>query len=262
MSSTVPPCYHSNLQEVIFQRDQCVSVYVCVRVIADKGYSFILWPRFEGELNRGHERHGPPSRARVMCNLNTGTHRHSQPSRKHYYAYTHAVHADTHRAHACKNACMHTHLQKKKKKNSYDQDTPEGGFSYGNSVGHTCHSSQDKPVPSLLRAHSILEPGKHAITMCNHWLLLAKQPFSAQNCSHEYSRYMQIPPSSTPDSCSSTSIISFLRTTHIDKMWKVRRTIPYSPFIRLQRSRCGWNKNGCHNRTEVSALFLLLPMQE
>lgn len=97
-----PPQWHlvtTQISRKSFFSERLVSV--CVSVMANRGYSFILWPRFEAELNRGHERHGPPSGAGVMCNPNGVAHRHSQPSRKQYYAYTRTCLQKIMHAHTC-----------------------------------------------------------------------------------------------------------------------------------------------------------------
>lgn len=131
----MPPFFTPQVSRNSFFREaggcQCVSV--CAHIVY-MGYSFILWPRFEGEPNRGHERHGPPSGAGVMCNLNTGAHRHSQPSRRHYYAY--AQPKRPHKGAHAQKQCMHAHTPSKKKwiikitqnvtsRMEYLSDTPE-----------------------------------------------------------------------------------------------------------------------------------------
>lgn len=121
----------------------------------------------------GHERHGPPSGAEVMCSANTAAHRHSQQSRKHYYAYTQSK--QPHTAHGLKNTGVLADLKK---------CMWSGSLKMGNLTWKLCQTHLWwAPVTSLhhhpsTNTHISSNEGtrKH-----NHWSFLAKQPLHAQN---------------------------------------------------------------------------------
>ena len=116
-SSAVPPCYHSNLQEVIFQKETGVCLCVCVCVSQQIGVILLsfdpdLRENWTGDM-KDTDLPAEPGSCATWTRAHTGTASRAENTIMH--TRSPGRHTQRTRSKKKKKACLHTHLQKKQK---------------------------------------------------------------------------------------------------------------------------------------------------